>query len=311
MDSQCPPHWTFAARAAYFGERMCSFCDHRNPAGAKFCNECAFPLHLKPCNQCDAINDQAATNCYKCGAACPVSFGAPVAAPVLPEGDAEPAPATPGDLAAATGVTQPLSADSAWRAGPRLLSPGQFLLAAIGTAVIAVAYSVYRVPEVTPDTTRVASQPIGAAEHNEPTAGIAVRVPEESKVVEPERTATVEVPVPATALVVSERAASQRLVPVPSAKRASARQRPPLDRRAAPPPPAGHSIAVARLAARTAERRKALRPEPQVMHVNLSRCGGDLIARIACTQRVRRNFCEGHWGAAPECASGVPYEHRP
>ena len=82
-----PPHWTFAARAAYFGDRMCAFCDHRNPAGAKFCNECASPLHLKPCSKCDAVNHQAATNCYKCGAACPVLFGTSEATSVLPAAD--------------------------------------------------------------------------------------------------------------------------------------------------------------------------------------------------------------------------------
>jgi hypothetical protein len=41
------------------------------------------------------------------------------------------------------------------------------------------------------------------------------------------------------------------------------------------------------------------------MHVSLARCGGDPIARIVCDQRVRRRFCEGHWGEALECASGV------
>src|SRR5437773_1967311 len=46
----------------------CLFCGHPNPAGAKFCNNCSEPLHLKPCEQCDAINDAPATNCYKCGA---------------------------------------------------------------------------------------------------------------------------------------------------------------------------------------------------------------------------------------------------
>ena len=326
MDSRSPPHWTFAARAAYFGERMCPFCDHRNPAGAKFCNECAAPLHLKPCSQCHAINDHAATNCYKCGAACPVSFGTPGAAPVSPAGDAAPARATSADIAVAASVSQPLNADSALRAGSRVLTPGQFLLAAIGTAVIAVAYSVYRIPEVTPDTTRVASQSTGAAEHDEPTAALAqpmaveseVVEPDrtaepmavESEVVEPDRTAAVQVPIPPTALEVPESAsASQRPVPVRSAKRASAIQRPALERRAATSPGA-HRLAVARVGAQVAGRRTELRPDPSMMHVNLAHCGGDLVARIACAQRVRRTFCEGR-SAAPECTNGVPYEHRP
>ena len=53
------------ARPAFASQ--CLFCDHANPIGAKFCNDCAGPLHLKLCKQCDAINDLPATNCYKCG----------------------------------------------------------------------------------------------------------------------------------------------------------------------------------------------------------------------------------------------------
>ena len=45
---------------------QCFFCDHVNPAGAKFCNDCGSPLHLKRCSQCEAVNDQAAKNCSKC-----------------------------------------------------------------------------------------------------------------------------------------------------------------------------------------------------------------------------------------------------
>jgi hypothetical protein len=45
------------------------------------------------------------------------------------------------------------------------------------------------------------------------------------------------------------------------------------------------------------------------MHVSLAGCGGDLIDRIVCDQRVRRRFCEGHWGDAPECGSGVANDH--
>jgi hypothetical protein len=45
---------------------QCLFCDHVNPAGAKFCNDCGSPLHLKWCSQCEAVNDQAAKNCFKC-----------------------------------------------------------------------------------------------------------------------------------------------------------------------------------------------------------------------------------------------------
>jgi hypothetical protein len=55
---------------------QCLFCGHANPAAAKYCNDCAAPLHLKKCKQCDAINDRPATNCYKCGAEFPAQLSA-------------------------------------------------------------------------------------------------------------------------------------------------------------------------------------------------------------------------------------------
>jgi hypothetical protein len=71
-------------------------------------------------------------------------------------------------------------------------------------------------------------------------------------------------------------------------------------------PPEAQTLAAAPVGAPVAETRKARRPDPwQAMQVSLAGCGGDLIARIVCDQRVRRRFCEGHWGKAPECASGV------
>jgi hypothetical protein len=51
---------------------QCLFCSHVNPASAKFCNDCGSPLHLKPCSQCDTVNDRAAKNCFKCRTEFPV-----------------------------------------------------------------------------------------------------------------------------------------------------------------------------------------------------------------------------------------------
>jgi hypothetical protein len=48
---------------------ICRFCTHANPAGAKFCNDCGSPLHLKPCPHCAAITDLSAEHCHQCGAA--------------------------------------------------------------------------------------------------------------------------------------------------------------------------------------------------------------------------------------------------
>ena len=287
MDSPSPPPWSYAARAAYFGDRVCRFCDRHNPAGARFCNDCGSPLHLKPCNQCGAVNHQAATNCYKCGAECPALFTTPEATPVLPAADpTTPAWATPGDVDVAATVTQPLFAAGPLRAG--------WCLGAIATILIAGAYAAYRINAAKPDAMGVASQPIGADEHNVPTAASAVPMAVESKPVEPKTTAALQAPI---------------LTTNPEApKRASARQRPvpQLQARIGATPPVAKSPAAARVGAPVAETDKARQPEPwQAMHVSLARCGGDLIARIVCDQRVRRRFCEGHWGEAPECASRV------
>jgi len=53
---------------------QCLFCNNENPQGAKFCNECGSPLHLRPCWHCDAVNDAASEACYKCGAPCSAAF---------------------------------------------------------------------------------------------------------------------------------------------------------------------------------------------------------------------------------------------
>ena len=88
---------------------------------------------------------------------------------MLPVADPTPAWAAPGDIAVAATVTEPLFANSALRAGWRLLTPGQFLLAAIAAILIAGTYSAYRINAATPDVMEIASQPIDAREHIGPT----------------------------------------------------------------------------------------------------------------------------------------------
>ena len=47
--------------------QRCRFCAHDNPEGARFCNDCGSPLHLRPCPACDGVNDDAASHCFQCG----------------------------------------------------------------------------------------------------------------------------------------------------------------------------------------------------------------------------------------------------
>jgi len=290
MDSPCPPHWTFAARAAYFGDRMCPFCDHRNPGDAKFCNACASPLHLKPCKQCDAVNDEAAKNCCKCGAACPVLFRTPEATPPSSAVGSAPASATTVDAAAAAAsMTQTRFAASALPETWRLLRPGQFAAAVIATILIMGAYEAYRINVATPDASEAASQPIVAADNNETAATPAARVIA-LKPVQPETTATLLAPIPPTntetpklpsliqppaSVPATKRAtAHQSAVRAPVTKRARAHHRREWKAAAGLPPPVVHNGAAARAHSRVMQTSKALRPHRwQVMQVSLARCG--------------------------------------
>lgn len=44
----------------------CPFCEHGNPADAKYCSECGGALHLAPCPRCGAVNLTTAAACYQC-----------------------------------------------------------------------------------------------------------------------------------------------------------------------------------------------------------------------------------------------------
>ena len=70
---------------------LCLFCNQCNVASAKYCNECASPLHLQPCNHCRAIDNRTAIACYKCGTKFDVP-AAPEAVSIPAAPDLAPAP---------------------------------------------------------------------------------------------------------------------------------------------------------------------------------------------------------------------------
>lgn len=45
---------------------LCQYCEHANPADAKFCAGCGAPLHLIPCPLCGAVNQKTSKTCYQC-----------------------------------------------------------------------------------------------------------------------------------------------------------------------------------------------------------------------------------------------------
>jgi ribosomal protein L40E len=93
----------------------CSFCNHANPAGAQFCNECGSRLGLRPCARCDAINDVDAKYCHHCGTVLNERPATSVGAPGQPPRGA--------DAAAESSVVKALGGVVPEPAGARAASP--------------------------------------------------------------------------------------------------------------------------------------------------------------------------------------------
>ena len=262
MGSSRPPNWSFAARAAYFGDLLCPFCDHRNPAGAKFCNDCASPLHLKPCKHCDAVNHASATACYKCGAAYSALLKAE---PAFAWRAFEPEPSA-GAVGAT--LTDPKTGQTSSPRGWRSLKAGQLVLGAIVMALIASAYSVYRTGAspivaksvlsqpgntagydgLTPKPVAPIAAPLQLADTRELDASAAAGVSSiavESKPVEAERI-IVTGPTNVAGDADATNGTAAAVTPFPAPKHASARQRSTGERPRASSPSGAHNVAAGR-----------------------------------------------------------------
>jgi hypothetical protein len=99
------------------------------------------------------------------------------------------------------------------------------------------------------------------------------------------------------------RSAQKRVAPAPAALGA------PVDRF----PAATEPVVVAPVAAAdlVPPAREAPAPDRwQVMADQIARCGREgFLAGVVCEQRVRLKYCEGYWGVAAQCASGIPNDH--
>src|SRR5215813_13645418 len=52
--------------------QVCPVCEHRNPRGSRFCNECGSPLQLRFCPACHAAEDVMSLECRTCGQLLPM-----------------------------------------------------------------------------------------------------------------------------------------------------------------------------------------------------------------------------------------------
>jgi hypothetical protein len=195
-------------------------------------------------------------------------------------------------------MTQPLIAASSTPAR-RLLRPGQVV--AIATILIVSVYAAYWIAAATPDVIEVDLQPVAANEYDAPAAASVVPLTMDAKPVQLETPSALQAPIASTDPGPPKRASvRQRLAP--ATKHTSAHPLPQLHPPVGPKPGLAQRPRDEHVGAPVTTLKPEQRDPRQAMHVSLARCGGDLVARVMCDQRVRRRFCEGHWGEVAECA---------
>lgn len=130
---------------------QCLFCNHLNPAGASFCNDCGSQMHLQPCDRCGAINKRTARNCYKCDAgftlpAAPEPESAPQDAGIEKLRTSAPVDATPPAPEAAPAYEIVSSAGAATATGSRRTV--HFAVPAMVLVAMAVGVYYFVIPSV-------------------------------------------------------------------------------------------------------------------------------------------------------------------
>lgn len=82
----------------------------------------------------------------------------------------------------------------------------------------------------------------------------------------------------------------------------------------APPPPEAPAEAEIVRPAPPAPPAAAPKPAPRIdtwqqMAEAIGRCPEGFLGRVVCEQRVRLQYCEGHWGQVPQCPGGPNVDH--
>ena len=187
------------------------------------------------------------------------------------------------------------------------------MIAAIAVIAVASTYAAYRINAAKLDAERIALQSSRSTDHDAADAMPAVLAALEPRPIEPDPWVAVESPIAAADPEPSIAASTRRSdVLIPATRGAGVHQQPVPERPAAARATLRKSqkLAGARVGGAVANVAEAPRPDPwQAMRVSLTRCEGDLFARIVCEHRVRRHYCEGRWGETPECGPVVANEH--
>ncbi len=181
------------------------------------------------------------------------------------------------------------------------IAPGYFLAAAV---VIGVAYLAWHVARPT-HAAPAAALPPAESQATVPSAPAGPPASAATTQAKDVAEASTSPPAPRAPVVArAARGAPKRAVETPPVPAAT-----PTDRFAVATPrelPAPVPMPDAVLPVREA-------PAPdrwQVMSDQIVRCGRDgFLAGVICEQRVRIKYCEGYWGSAPQCPSGIANDH--
>lgn len=210
-----------------------------------------------------------------------------------------------------TRVRVPVDADphdTVARAPRRRRTPALLVVAGIAVAALGVAATVMRFDPGSLELALVGAAPVLApapqvARAPEPAAALAALAPV-SPVAVPAPPAPAENRVPGPAPAARTPVAARR---VPAAVPSSVVDDPMTAFGPVVEPPPPTPVAAAAQPPRVA-------PPPdrwQAMTAAIARCKNneEFIGRVVCEQRVRLQACEGYWGQAPQCPSGIQNDH--
>ena len=186
---------------------------------------------------------------------------------------------------------------------PARAAPWPIVVGAMCIALIAVGYFGHWFGPDKSDTSAAVPAETAPTQDGAAAASV-VSVPKPGPIAAPAMAAAT-VPVATKAAAVEPASAATK---ADTAKRPIVRPRVEKAALALPPPESTPPPVIAVPRAPPPVVREVPRPDRwQVMNDAIARCPRDDISgRVSCEQRLRTQYCEGHWGSVPQCAS-IPY----
>ena len=275
------------------------------------------------CQICGRRSEPGAKLCADCRAARKRAFDATITQPLMAMAGAgtvsrtlarlRRAEASPEAKARRAARKAKAAAAAATNAAPAVATPAAARKAAdsrsllwilLSTGVVLAAIAGWYLPNHGPATPEADADSVAT-----PTA-----TPPSATGVEPPRAAPVETAPPAATLTPLPAIVERERAPHgPAAGRPATPKRGAAASKPAPAPEARAEVEIVRVptpAPAPPVPQPAPRADPwQQMSQAIGRCPDGFLERVVCEQRVRLQYCEGHWGQVPQCPGGPSAEH--